>query len=773
MSLEAASSAAVQAILDDPDRAESVLAAYMIESAAASSPLLSEMLAVAAIPREFDASILASLLGTAEDDPAFVQAFRDLTAYPVVDRRSESLWALHAAVRSALLDYWRRSSESTDQFNTHLATLSQLYLERYDRARRAADGLEQLSDVLGAVNAERERLLADAVEDQWIRAAVEVVHTELRRSYDLGWRCMVQRYNELEGHQKTRLCDLLTRSWTADASIVEPSRHAVHAAWSTYFQARTARRRRDCGTALRLLDGIVDPNAIDLRFAAWYHSERGRTLRALCRFQEALAAVDREIGIHEQFHVDDRNSSLPLSDKARLHAQLWEVEAEIESNREALRRAESYSTPAMQIRARLDLAESLHAGGLQTDWATELFQALWQARAMLGDAPDFYLQLTNFDGAAAAIELLGPTSSRLLAVLVEQHAQLSRGGAEGRLDRLLLSARAYVDGGDAERAQRDYAEARRLAENEIPGRLAEVTALEAERAAALGRPVWGAENNLALLSRVDMADDVWRRARALTHAAADLLFAGEHARSRQCIDEAQPIWEGMGHRHGVGWVRALRGELLRRSGDFEGARRELEAADTGPARGYERDALECRARLARDVGDHAEAFTYALQAANVARAVGNLTEAVESLTLAVDSLVRARRYAEASEINAAVGREVQALHAFAQWRPDLTTSRADEQAGRAVWILVHGVGPVRARARSAVAHLDDAIGLDGSVWWYWVEAAMAEAAGGRLREARARLDQAVRRADVGPMKSALEQIQARLAAGDLPAVTNR
>jgi len=736
------------------------LTTHMLEAAAASSPLFRDLFLVAAIPRTFDRSLLAAMISLDEGDPDYVGAFERLVDSPLVYECHGMNHAIQGRVRRSLLDYWMADSQRAEELSKHLQSLQSLYDHRYAEVQAAAVALRESDAVLRRINQLRATAFAESIEDSLIRTAVELVHTGLRRSSDTGWSAMVNTFNDLEGAGLYNLCDLLVRAWKAEEDTALPPPGPLHKAWGGYFSARVANARGLWSDALAALESIPDPESLDLKYATWYHSEKTEALRGLSRFREALNETDRELAIHERHHVDDWNAARVWLGKGNLYGKLWESEGEIASSEKAVRWAERHGSRAQRIAAGLQLSSSLHAALQRTKAVERFFQVLKEARSsLIAPAAGLELQATT-SIPQVAMELFGSTSPRLLAVLAEQHRQLSLlQGSETHLDGLLAQAEAWLRGGDRVRAAEVYREAHSLAEARSPGRIADI---EACAATAQGQPILGAEAGLRLLNRPLVADDPWMRARVWTNAAIDFIAGGSYDRAKDCISTARPIWEAMDHRHAVGFSYAILAEIMRRTGDLSGARDAMEFADTGFARGYEGDRYEYMAKLAQDEGEYSKGLTYAQRAAEVAASLGNAVDSVQRSLLALSCLVAARNLTDTRAAHADLGVRLDSIACFVEWQRTAESSQANEHAGRAVRILTTGAGPLSARSRSAVEHLEVAISIESDVEWYWIEAALAESAAGRSHQASERLKQAVQLTRNGILRPGLDWLMSTM-----------
>jgi hypothetical protein len=206
--------------------------------------------------------------------------------------------------------------------------------------------------------------------------------------------------------------------------------------------------------------------------------------------------------------------------------------------------------------------------------------------------------------SACGLELLGGDSRRMLATFATLYREASQGlWPGGELDVLLAEATRLCDGGDVDAAARCYEQAQMLASEHAPDRLLDVATDWAAYADKFGQPVHGAELNLAVLEDPIAGADLWTRVRCLTHASMLFLAAADHTRALDCITQARPLWEGMGHRRAAALSTGIEAETLRRSGQRENARTLIESVKIEPAGAYEGDILEYRSRIRFDHSD--------------------------------------------------------------------------------------------------------------------------------------------------------------------------
>ncbi len=225
--------ATLEAVATAPERVFEMLAERLLVDSAGNPPLLRRLLWFAALPRSFDAKLLATLSDCAVDDPDFVAAIEKLTEFPFVHERFHG-WAIHDSVRLAIFKEGASRGEMPSDLNEDLGKLGVLYRRRYEEARKAKASLAQLEKMVRGVSPERYAALSESIEDLMVRAAVESVHTATRRSFEMGWLCMAELYTDLEMDRLHHLCDTLVRGWDGDRrNVARDVQPCTRCGWRT------------------------------------------------------------------------------------------------------------------------------------------------------------------------------------------------------------------------------------------------------------------------------------------------------------------------------------------------------------------------------------------------------------------------------------------------------------------------------------------------------------------------------------------------------------
>jgi tetratricopeptide (TPR) repeat protein len=719
----------------------------------ADNPQLSELLMAAALPRAFDKVTLAALTEQGRDDATFTKAFSALVAFPFVYERAAGMYSLHDSIRPVLLQQWHDRAD----FEEHLRRLLAHHDERYQQARRTAEALAAVTEVMRSIDVSRWNAAADRIEDLLIRPAIEALHIALMIAPDEGWKRMGRTFSEFARQSRYRLCGMLISAFTEHVGDVPVEARAAHNGWASYFAARLADNRQRWEEADEHLKRVEQPEKIDLKLASWIYTEKAKNLEGQCRFDEAIAMHDRDIAFEKEHQIDQWNASVPWAQKAQIYRTLWDQTREAVALQEAVRLAAKAGNTYSLVTGQCLLVDSLSAVGDFDHAIGTLLEAMRITR-----------QERDLDVSAAirvaetAVSCLGPRSARLLDAIVAQYRQLAQPyWPAGQVNLLLQQAEALIVGGDIPAAVECFDQARQLAVEHLADRVWDVDFARASWARSLREPAHGVEVNLNLLQDPGHAADKWSRG-ILFHNAADALAAtGEFHRALGYMRQARQLWGSIHHDRAVSFSWASEADLLRRLGDLNEARQALSKATDAAARGYESERYICAARLALDRADYTEAICMAREALEV-QVDADRRHQITVALLAVEALSAAGQFREAAKISASTQRLLSELDSFCSWRPSDNTRLADEHAARAVRILVAGQGSDSARLQAAREHLEMATGLDPAFGWFHLELAFVDLGQGRQRHAIRRLADAVRLTDDTVLRNCIDRMRAEL-----------
>ncbi len=709
---------------------ERVLLQQLVDGFAAGDPLMLELLMAACLPRSFDAATLAAMLDRSPQDAELQATLGRLTAHSLVEERANGQFALHDLLRKAIGSRWQ-SAELAGQRRLMLERLQRYYASGYRAASAAASALAEVGGLMRQVRPERYLAGVVRIEERLVRTAVNTVVVAVQLDIETGLRQFAEIFDEQAVCRRFRVCDLLLTGYAEAAGLVaEPDRDRQRG-WATYFAARLAIYRRDWHAAQRQLDGIPPELFADLRFQSWVTMARADLLRGWCRFAEAAGQMEQVVKLNDQHHRDDYNAGLAWMTLADIHAQLWDVEAEVGDRRLAVAAAERYGNLPVALQGRTELAKALRIAGEPAAAAGELMLAMRDARVRLSEDLD-----ANRWFSTGALTILGGRSRRLFATLAEQSRQLSgQSWPHGELDQLMAIAPILRSAGDFSGALEAYAKARKLAEEHLPDRVWEVESDWAGAAGELGEPLSGAEINLRILADPVLADDPWTVARCLSNAGDLFLRAGRFDQALDCLTRARQKWLEMDHQRASTVVLATTAEAWRRKGELARACGIFEEVKVESAYGYEAAVQLYRSRMLLDLLRSEEAVRDARAAALSLQTQGDRLNAMTAWTHAVQCLVESPSSAELAELAERLHRTAEERAGYCAWTPTTTTELADAHAGRALRIMVDGRGNLAARRRAAREHLDYAIELDDGNGWLYLERAFVNLTDSRPRDA--------------------------------------
>lgn len=746
-------SSALGALSADPDHAEEILVDRLL--ADTGDHVLRELLLTAALPRAFDANMLATLTDHNPTDDDFSHAFAQLLSNSFVYERSDGLFALHDSIRPALLS---RCRADVDSMTERLNRLLDYHNTQYQLARETASALARAGSLIRGVNVHRWSAAADRVEDMLIRPAIEALHVALMMGPDAGWKQLEETFSQFEDESRYRLCGMLASAFAEETDAVPAEAQASHRGWSAYFAARLANDQGLWKEAEQQLASVAASEEIDLKLASWLYTEKSTCLVGQDRYDEALAALDREIVIHDKHNIDPWNAHVPWSGKAEIYRLLWDQDHEVEAWRESIRRAGESGNTAALICGQLQLARTLQVLG-DLDSAFDAILAAVR-RARLEQELDSWLYP---EVVSCVLACLGPRSARLLDSFAVQHRQLAQARwPHSQFELLRVQATALLDGGNAAAAAECLTQARQLAVRHLPDQVWKVDADRAASSVALGEARDGAQLNLALVNDPRAAADRWTRGRCLTNAALNLMSVGEFREALTHTREGRQVWASMHHDHAVSLTWAIEAELLRRTGDLDAAGDALSRAVNEPARGYESTRSDSAARVALDRGQVAQAAAEAERAMAASIHTGTRPEAAKAMLFAAECLLAAQRHAEAAQVAAKAQQLLNEIDAFCRWTPTADTRLADEHAAKAIRIVTSGYGTKDTRLRAACEHLESAANLNPRFGWFKLELAFIDLRQGNNRAAARRLTEAAQLTDDPILRAAIERMHSKL-----------
>ena len=230
------------------------------------------------------------------------------------------------------------------------------------------------------------------------------------------------------------------------------------------------------------------------------------------------------------------------------------------------------------------------------------------------------------------------------------------------------------------------------------------------------------------------------------------------------VRAAREDWQAISHPRAVQLTWVVEAELLRQSGELEASDSTMSNAGSRSMREHEGYRHEISARIAHSRLNHQLALDLATAAFAEAVTVGSRLTAIHCGTLAVECAVSAARFDLASDLSKQLERVCAHVRDYENFELTEDMRVADQHAGRAVRILSTGFGPLKARIRSAVEHLDEAIALDPEEGWFRVELGFLDLISNQVEGARSHFESAADRIGIESFATALRLYAAELVA---------
>jgi tetratricopeptide (TPR) repeat protein len=526
---------------DDPERA---LLDLVLARAQERDPELPRAIRLAAIPRRFDAEILARLRG--EDGPgdATHRLVVELVGLSFVRARRGGDWSVNDTTRDLLLAEWRSTAATREEFDRHNRALSALYQARHSIVAEDERTLGMVSALLRRVSPERYGQLVSEIEAREIAPLLEALYHETLRSADDGYEFFTRSFQRHEAEGRSDVCASLLHALRDyfDRLPVD-ARGARWIDWLRYYEARLQNRVRNYDEALTILEDLQRTVTADVKLRLWVLSELGGLHRDRFHLHAAREAFEEELALAVETRVDPYNIPGSYLRLAALYWSLSALDVAARLYRHAIRSAAAEGRSDLEIGSRADLSRVLQERADLPGARAEAVRALDIARRRP--------TVTSFQDGAAMV-FMG-LSSRESPVLIDT---LARERQE------LL---APIAGESAELAlQLEYANQLRNA-----GRLARALAVLQAVASSPASAKPGGEDTLFLLrlgltleelGRMDEAAAAYTRlvesaARASDRFNVAAALANRGSVHRDCgrfeeaakdFQEAFEVWHGMG-----------------------------------------------------------------------------------------------------------------------------------------------------------------------------------------------------------------------------------
>jgi tetratricopeptide (TPR) repeat protein len=697
---------------------QAALAAQLVEYASESSPLLAELIQVAAVPRKFDESLLRLLVDSQPSDTEFSSAFSTLIDMSFVLRRRDGRYRMHAEIRQAMMTWFAATDAGRETLAGLNRRLADYYQDEHEQARTVSYQFDVIDALLRQVSPDRVPAMRSAVENQLVMPLIETQHH--RTVIDPAGTGLdhFQRSFELyESEGRFEVCRLLLRSWWNDIEDLADDTVSVLNDWYLHYQVRLAVAQEDGPRAREIADELLAKPGVEPRIRLMTQGMVTRSLITECRFAEALQEIEKEIALRADDDPDPTNQWLVFALQARIHRSLFDGDAEQASLGLALEAARSGQNRVGEAAMLSELSAVQARQGNLVEAGAQAIQALHIARTLPVPAAAKVAQQI----AVQMMGSFGASEPRLADLFHTEAAYLSRGGdirAFVAVEGVYLCT--LTDTGQFGRAHQvlDRVEAR-LGDQDAAER-STVLMYRANLLEAEGRAREAVDQNRRNVDEAERQRGMkWSVAAALTNAATAQMRIGDLLDDAcTCADRARGLWLEMGNARGVARVDVVLAEVSRRRGDYAGARAALGAGPPLQAMGMEGSWYWTAADTAAAVESLDEAVGHMYALLEILNRGGQLREAARANARLVQILMYAGRQEEAAEVTARLSELMDRLTALGQYCANDASRQADEHDSRAVRQLSVVSDRPREAAHSAVEHLQEAQSADPGPCWY-------------------------------------------------------
>jgi len=749
------------------DNPQDALASLLISHTREADPLLADLVLIAAVPRKFDASLLAMLSGHEPGDEEFSVAFDSLISMPFVVRSRDERYRMHDEIRDALIRRFRCTSKDRESFRVLNEKLADFYSTEHVRARMTADQFDTVDVLLRTVSPNRMVAMRSAVEDQLVRPLLEAQHHRIvvdpagagldhfRRSFTL-----------YEGEGRFGICRLLIRSWQKDTEHVAGAGLARLRDWGMYYRARLAVAERDEERARAITTELLGRDELDPGIRARCHTLVTDSLIAECRFEGALNEATAQLELRGEKDPDQSGRSVVLRQQAEIHRRLYDSEAQAACLHLALAAAGSAGNREGEAAILSDLS-ALHASqGNIVDASKHAIQAMHVVRTLnlIQDSQSAARAARRF--AIQLMQTFGARDPRLADLFHAEARYLTRNGDIPGIVRLESPyVFALVGTGQFKRAHQVLDQLDDRLGDQWPLERSQVLICRANILDAEGQALAMIERNRRTVEEIRQQKDCYRLAAALTDAATAEMDMGNLLDDAcSSAGQARELWHAMGNKRGVAVTNVVLAEVSRRKGDYAAARRTL--GHERPPTGLELENLWYRvaSQVAADLGSHDEAVGYAEFVVDNSLRRGDLREAAGAAAWLVQILMRTGRNDDAARAAERLSAVIGQLRELWKYRQTTMSEQADEHNGRAVRQMSVASNHPLEDVRDAVQHFDEALACDPLPCWYSLNQAYAFLRLGDEKSAGKSIDAAVDKARGTPFEEPIGHLPAEFAA---------
>ncbi|HEX3865465.1 MAG TPA: hypothetical protein VHV78_01895, partial [Gemmatimonadaceae bacterium] len=226
-------------LIEESSDPELTVLQLSIERIRATDPALAEAVRYAAIPRRFDAEIIAALRGDRGVTDTAERIFRGLLTLPFVLKRRDGAYVFHDATRDLLLGEWCSARETNARFADYNRKLAAYYVERRDRALALDADFDRVSAMLLHANRERHQRIAQRVETEFVQPLLQALYHHTLIGLDDRFEFFSTEFFAYERRMRLSVCRALLQAFD-DAVERHPARPDASALrrWIEYYRGR-------------------------------------------------------------------------------------------------------------------------------------------------------------------------------------------------------------------------------------------------------------------------------------------------------------------------------------------------------------------------------------------------------------------------------------------------------------------------------------------------------------------------------------------------------
>lgn len=723
--------------LEDAENPQTAAILTMIELVEREDAALARVIRDCAIPRRFDAAVVALLTGADEETAA--KWYEQLLDMQFVRIRRDGLACYDEAVRETLLEQWRAPLTRIrfDELNGRMRA-------QYDRERKVAmmhrNDLRQVAGTVRAANPSRYSELESIVSGRLRGLLTEILY----HSAAISGEELLDRFQELaqdlEAEGQLLLGQTLVHTATKYLTMLQPDSPLF--AWLRYWDGRLSRGLGARAEAEQLLAGLTDEGS-DVKLRQWASSELGRLRYEQDRLPEAAQRYRAAIDLAAQPDADLWNLGNWYTSLGDVELACGELDAAVGHYAQAIEKSQAGAqhNVSAHVAASLGLGRTLRQLGRRREALEAALRSVSLLRSGLRTE-----RMDQLSALTAVAELAAADEPRLSVTAFAEIRRLTDDRLEGPRapEWPLRFVSAFIDADRIDEAARVLGE---LADGS-PSSVRGLDIAFLNQRVRLDHLHGHYDRVIAAVSAL-LADPSremeWEALTALSYRGLAYMAIGALPDAERDLTKAVQVWDRIGNASAVAQLRLDLADLSRRRGHLpeaaavvDEAGHHLEQSGPGSAAGYHR----MRAEILLDVGRAAEA-------AEADRLVLELAERAGAATVLMDALVHLARcesalgnWAVVGEVTRRAAGVAADLEARSCWHPDPVQERADRANADGVRLLVDPVAGPAAPERAKELFRAASGELPGHPW-YQLNLAWAHAALGEWAEAVRAIERAI------------------------------